>query len=329
MNATVAPAQAQQAPNVTPSTTAPLPPKGVAPFTLGTKVATEHLSYIKMLIYAPPGFGKTTLVGTAADVPQMGECLYIDCEGGELALVRSQYIKNWESLIRNRVRVNSFMEIGRIHEFLTAYVNLRAKGNEQGLIANEALVRGIDPSEIKVPTIFNTVILDTLTEAEQYNLNMLTGYDAMKPIVATDADEVEVASWPIFRKNKLMVEQLIRSFRDLPMNVLVTAHEKYSQDEVKRYHYGPSLTGQLVGAIQGKFDIVGPIRKVLDQQGKLERRLYVNTIVGEKFDAKCRRSSFTADFFPNPTMNSIMQGIGLLKPTSPPAQAETQAPKAA
>lgn len=42
----------------------------------------ERLLYLKLLIYGVSGIGKTYLAGTAQDVPEMGEVLYCDVEGG-------------------------------------------------------------------------------------------------------------------------------------------------------------------------------------------------------------------------------------------------------
>src|SRR6266576_1262441 len=56
--------------------------------------------YLKMLIFSPPGHGKTWLAGTAQDDPRTSPCLFLDFEGGTDTLVGRDVdllrIRSWD-----------------------------------------------------------------------------------------------------------------------------------------------------------------------------------------------------------------------------------------
>jgi hypothetical protein len=131
-------------------------------------------------------------------------------------------------------------------------------------------------------------------------------------LLTGSSDQIDVARFDEFRKQNMMVLVLVRALRDLPMHVILVCSQQYTQDELKRFHYGPQMTGKLAGQIQGAVDIVGYLRSgVPDETGKAPRRLFVEPV--ERFDAKNRRASFTGSHFDDPSMTSIMRAIGLTK----------------
>lgn len=310
---TPTPTVAPTTPSATPATKLSDPP----PFQMGT---TYGLSpYLKMLVYGRPGVGKTELLGTAADVPTMQDVLFVDVEKGEMTIHDNSRIKNWESLINNRIPVVSFKEVSRIHDWLVGHCRVRdafLKGDQsakQALINNEARIRGISPNDIQTPKLFRTLILDSLSEVNQYSNYELLGVDEAK-VLSGNADEIEVATWDEFRKNNQRIQMLVKAFRNLPMHILVSAHEQYKQDELKKFHYEPAVTGQLARQVQGAFDIVGYF--IAAKQGdKLERRLYVQPVAN--FDAKNRRSVFKGEYFNEGqlTLGAILRETGLMKQT--------------
>ena len=87
---------------------------------------------LKMLVYGPPGAGKTVLAASAADVPQMAPVLFVDIEGG----VRSIRDKQVDLL-----RAKSFTEIVQLLEFLRA-------GKHE----------------------YKTVVIDSITEVQKLNM---------------------------------------------------------------------------------------------------------------------------------------------------------------
>jgi hypothetical protein len=198
-----------------------------------------------------------------------------------------------------------------VQEFLKGHCIRRDKGDIEGMRQVEASLKGVHPSEIVKPREFRTVIIDSLTEIEAYCMYGLLKVDE-GTILTGASDEIDVARFDEFRKNNMMMQVLVRALRDLPMHVIFVCSQQYTQDEMKRFHYGPQMTGKLAAQIQGFVDIVGFLRAgQADGEGKAPRRLYVQPV--ERFDAKNRRASFQGAFFDDPTMLSIMKAIGLEK----------------
>ncbi len=301
---------------VTPSSSAAVKAVSPPPFQLGQGSGVSP-KWLKLLAYGKPGIGKTELLGSAADVPEMNDLLYIDCESGNLTIEDNPRISNWPSVIENRVLCTTFKQVAQVHDWLKGHITARdayLAGNtqaKQALIANEARLRSVEPDAIVEPKLFRTVIMDSLTEINAYSNYELLGIDEAK-VLSGGTDDIEVATWDEFRKNNQRIQMLVRAFRNLPMHVLVAAGEQYKQDELKKFHYEPNVTGQLARQVQGFFDIVGYY--TMGRMGeKTVRRLYVQPV--SNFDAKNRRSVFTKDFFDEPELNmkSIMKLIGLTK----------------
>lgn len=286
--------------------------------------------WLNILVYGNAGFGKTTLLASAADVPQMRDIMFLDVEGGDMVVEDNPRIKHPEFIFRNRVRVGSFRQIAAIHDWLKGHCQFRDKqdsASEKILTEAEARMRQLSPQEItEGPQRFRTVVLDSMTEANAYSIYELIGVTEAK-VLSGDADEIEVAQWDEFRKNNQKMQMLTRAFRDLPMNFLASALAQYVQDERKAFHWVPASTGQLTRQLPGFFDIVGYMY-IMQSGEKREHRLYTNpdAIQGIRYTAKNRRAAFRHDFFMDPTMSTIMEGIKLLKAETASPQAQSTNP---
>lgn len=255
--------------------------------------------YLKSLIYGNYGVGKTFLAGTALDVPAMNNVLLINAESGDLSI---DHLENLDE-----ITITNFTALGQIHEFLRQHCAARDKDDVDKLIAMEAHLKMMDIKDIKEPRRYKTVIIDSLSEVEAYCFNQLLG--------VTDStrldDEVQSAEWAEYKKNNTMILRVVRAFRDLPLHVIFTAGEKYTQDETKKFKYVPDMTGQLAKKVQGFMDMVGYY--VQGRSGDVvERRLYVMPSPTGRYDAKHRYQAFKGDHFVNPTMHSILKQVGLL-----------------
>jgi len=277
-----------------------------APFQITTH--QERDRWLKALFYARHGIGKTELAGSSVDVPEMRDVLYLDLERGGETFDDNPRIKNVDKLYR--VAVNTFTAVAHIQEFLKAYCAARDAGNVVQMRKLYALVSG---TEVENPPQFRTVIVDSLSELDAY-----CTYQVLKINIEGNeiGDDIDTAGWPEFRKNFEMMKLMVRAYRDLPMNVLFIAAESYTQDEQKKYHYSPALTGKLSTQVQGFVDIVGYLvaGQASEAEPEAPRRLYVQPIAGgPKFDAKNRKSVYRQPFFDNPNMALIMKGVGLAK----------------
>lgn len=198
-------------------TTEVLTPNSFAGLTVGK--AQIQTPNISLLIYGRSSVGKTTLAGSADAVPEMRKVLVIDAESGTLALRKTNYNVDV-------IKITSWEQIKEI------YAALYAGGHG-----------------------YNTVILDSLTEIQE--LNMAYIMHTMKD----DPDNVErdpdIPGWHEWNKSGKHIKQLIRLFRDLPINVIFTALMKEDKDNKTGVVMKlPDLPGKLAHKVAALFDIV-------------------------------------------------------------------------
>lgn len=282
-------------------------PGGVAvkapPFRIRSVSNKSH--WLKLFVYGNYGTGKTRLAGSAALVPQMRDVLMIDAEAGDLTIATQEDTADHISV----VRVSTFKELARVQEYLKAHCKLRDEGNMERLKELEKLLF-VDYDPNAPAKEFNTVIVDSLSEAETFSMYQLLGINENTRL----DEETQMAEWAEYKRNNSQILRLVRAFRDLPMNVIITSAASYTQDEFKRFVYQPSLTGKLSKQVQGFMDIVGFLVVTADGGGEDVRRMFVQP--SAKYDAKNRLSSFKGTHFDNPTMSSILQAVGLLEKSS-------------
>ena len=112
--------------------------------------------YLKLLIYGAYGVGKTTLACTSLEVPSMRDVIMVNAEAGDLSVDQS---KNLDA-----ITVKRFTTLGQINEFLKQHCRARDEGDTAFLKKSEALLKGVEESEIKKPRKYRTVFIDSLTE---------------------------------------------------------------------------------------------------------------------------------------------------------------------
>lgn len=296
------------------STTATMRPQKPPPFAI--KKVTAADTWMKMLIYGMHGCGKTTLAGSAVDVPSMGDTIMISAESGNLTLLDNDRVKNLDAL--EEIPVNDFDSVVKIYEFLTSHIqyrdlkgiakNMTREEADDKLRAQESWIKGLTPDDIVVPKKYRTVIIDSLTEVEAYCMYKLLGTHGEFSTSMLDED-TKTAEFKEYKQNNNMVNLLVRAFRDLEMHVIVLAGRAFEQDEMKKFLYSPQLTGKLRTQVQGYFDIVGYLVAGKAKDGEQPpRRLYVQP--EGRWDAKCRFSGFKSGHFDNPTLLSMMKALG-------------------
>lgn len=263
---------------------------------------TRKERYLKILIYGNYGSGKTTLAASAADVPAMNDVFMINAESGDLSIDddRAKHIST--------VTVNNFKTLGQVHTYLKAHCKARDANDTDLLRKQQANVMGIEEDEIETPSRFKTTIIDSLTEVEAYCFNQLLGITNNTRI----DEETDTAEFKEYKQNNGMMLRLVRSFRDLPMNVIFICGEQFLQDENKKMKYSPDMTGKLSKKIQGFMDMVGYLQIGRSENGGMLRRLNVAPSTSGKYDAKHRYASFKGDHFDDPTIGKILTEVGLL-----------------
>lgn len=299
---------------------------GAAPPFMITPIRQQH-RYIKCVFYGAFGSGKTTLAGTAVDVPSMRDVLFVSAESGTMSVEESTDIQHVDLI--DVVRITDFKMVAHVQEFLKAHTaardaykkeksdtaldrlkKLQARLFGPGMPyeciddeATEDVIREDGTWETARLRLYETVIIDSLTEIDQFSMYQLLN---IQTDMKLDMDNMEVAQFAEFRKNNQMMQILVRAYRDLDMNVLLVCAAQFLQDELKRMHWTPSLTGKLSGQVQGFVDIVGYLMVGKPEGDKKEapRRLYIQPI--GQFDAKTRIASYKDPFIDAPTMTKIM-----------------------
>lgn len=292
------------------ATTAPKKVKSAPPFKLRSVNSGDQ--WLNIMVYGKHGAGKTTLAASAADVDPMNGIFMINAESGDLVMDSNSRIDTPENI--QIADVSSFRQVVKMYEFLSSHCRLRdspTEANIQKMKEYQAWMTGIEVEDIDEPIMYRTVIVDSLTEIEAYCMYELLGIQGEFDIAQID-DDMKTAEFAEYKKNNNKINLLVRAFRDLPMHVIILCAETYTQDEMKKFHYAPYLTGKLSTQIQGYFDIVGYLQVgAPDESGNNPRRLIVQPV--GKWDAKNRRSSFKDPYFPDPTMGSILKSVGLLQ----------------
>lgn len=269
--------------------TATTTPSSGPSFVIGSP--QHDAQYLKLLVYGKYGCGKTTLAGTACEVPEMRDVLMLDAEAGSLSLTMPEYVDS--------IRVSDYKQVARILDYLRLHCKARDENDNDKLLELERKVR--PGQDIKEPRRYKTLIMDSLTEVEAFCMYHLLGITDRTKLDA----EVVSPEWAEYKRNYNMIQRMIRSYRDLPMHIIFTCPQQYVQDNQKRFFYTPFLTGKLSSEIQGFMDMVGYLTVETSDDGKKKRRLYVNPI--SRFDAKHRFAVFKNDWFEEPTINKIVR----------------------
>lgn len=205
------------------------PPVGKRLAGLNVVPVSEGPRHMKICLYGVPGVGKTRLAGSANDVEAMRPVLFIDLEGGTES-IRTLY----PDIEVVRVKTE-FDKGGRVKK--SAWAQLR------GLY--EELKKGQHG--------YNTIVIDNITEAYQISLQ-----DVMQKLTAENPDrDPDVPGMREWGKATAQIRRFIRSMRDLPLHVIITAHELAKEDDsgIVR-HVTPSLPGKLALEVPGFFDEV-------------------------------------------------------------------------
>lgn len=271
----------------------------------------DEFEWLNMIVYGVPGSGKTTLCASAADVDDMADVLMIDIESGRMTIKDNKRIKRKDRI--DSIRVTSYKQLAEVHKFLQAHCRLRddpSKEATEKLIKLQAKFTNIDPAKIKTPRRYRTVIIDSLSELDALCIYELLGLSTDMDLSTAMADgDMEVAQFAEYKKNNQIMQLIVRAYRDLPIHSLLTCHVAYTQDEMKRMFYSPSLTGKLRNQVQGFVDLVGYLKVGDLPEGKTEapRRMYFQPV--GKFDAKCRLANLEGSYFENPFMKDIWKAV--------------------
>ena len=294
------------------------------------KSAARRDRWLKFGVYATHGAGKTYLMGSAVEVPNMRDVLMLNAEKGDLTLYDADFSVKVEDHL-DIVDASSMTQINWIYRFLKDHCTLRDRVYDARRLkkVNAASDEDVSEATSKLadlearvyldrandlkdrtcqPREYRTLIIDSVTEAEAYCMNQLLNVTDQTSM----ADPGQAAEWTEFKQNHGMILRMMRSFRDLPMHVLFSFQRGYTQDEMNKRLFMPLMTGKLASRVQGYLDMVGYLITANPTEAKpdiVPRRLYVQPSPTGKFDAKNRFAKFKGSFFDDPTMHKILEAI--------------------
>jgi hypothetical protein len=192
---------------------------------------------LKILVYAPPGAGKTSLAKT---IPKDEKTLIISAEAGLLCLndadidVLDITQDNEGNLIPKEKRI---ARLGEAFQYLNT---------------EEAKDK------------YKWVFIDSLTEISQ---------NLMEQLYLEFPDRKD--SLVMYGENGKRMRSLIKSFRDLPhYNVVMTALDHVDKDENNMRITGVSMVGSMSDKVPAFFDLVFFLATIADQEtGEIRRKL--------------------------------------------------------
>lgn len=188
------------------------------------------------LFYGDPGSGKTTLAASCQDHPSMKDVIFANIEGGLLSVSHRGDI--------HAVDVKSTQELENL------YWDLK-RGQYESV---------------------RTVVIDSATELQTVNLEEVVN-DAMgsgKTASRRGRERTRDDIWQEdYGKSTVQLKRLFRWFKDMDMNVIVTAlaktvypkvSEGVDMSQVEPLSVQPSLTAKLSSSLNGYMDFVWFLR---------------------------------------------------------------------
>lgn len=223
---------------------------------LGATHPMQSISWLNMMIYSDPGVGKTHLVGTAQDHKLTAPLLVFDIDGGITTL-------------RNRTDVD-VVQVRSLKQLIQGYRNL---------------FNAIPSNGKKFP--YGTIAIDTFSELQALDLAHVSKEFAK----INDRLDPDIPDMRAYGKSGSHMREILRAFRDLPCNLIVTCHSEQDRDNNMRLIQKIKLTGKLRVDIPGFLDIVGFYRA--EQEGD-EITRYLQFQATETTIAKDRTGAFAA-----------------------------------
>ena len=243
-----------------------------------TFVAPSNVPKLKMVVYGPPGVGKTTLAASASLEPEMSPVLFISLEGGTLAISESL-----EGFIDPaNIQITEFDGLGELDRLLE-WLSTTDHG-------------------------FKTVVFDSISDMQEHLIDlwqrvMLPKTEEGLP----DLTKADKAQMRVFGKTTDSVRERLRKLRDLPAHViLVSGEADTSGDPNKAFQRYPALMPKLRQSVIGYVDIVARLYIKPGESGDVEStRLMLCTPTNETIAKDRSPGGKLGKLIVDPTMSKV------------------------
>jgi len=240
--------------------------------------------FMKALIYGKPGVGKTTLVSQASRIAGMAPVLFMTPDQAEADTLRKEAPQAQVAFIR---RFSQFDDIYK------AAAKLVGSGQ---------------------PIPFKTFVIDTGTEAQKLSMNDIMAQLVISGRPGGGEVNFDVPAQREWGESISQMRTLVRHFRDLPVNFIMTCHEAEAKDPRGQNWVVPDLPGKLKNQTAGMFSNVFYLaveRKVVPEgRSKIveaERRVLLTGLT-EGFQAKSRTGLFERTVY-DPKLEDLYKAI--------------------
>lgn len=179
-----------------------------------------------LILYGPPGVGKTMFAAGAQKHPAMKDVLFLNVEGGLLSIRAS----------------------GVMASDITGVSDLEALAAQFSLIHRQG-----EKTNTILDTV-RTVVIDSGTELQAQNLSGLVA-EAKKKKPERDLDDIQIGD---YGKSTASLKRLFRMYRDLPINVIITALPNFISPKGggDPTECSPQFTEKLSRSVMGYMDFV-------------------------------------------------------------------------
>lgn len=216
------------------------------------KLSDVKVPKLNVLIYGPPGHGKTYFTGTAIKATKL---LILSAESGLLSL--RKLTQDLAAKTGKPVDID-YIEVKKFGDIEAAFEELRFKNEGK----------------------YDAVAMDSLTEIQKVCMDSI--------LEESKQETARIQDWGTL--NNRMVA-MIRGFRDLDMHFIVTALASNEKDEESQsFVTRPLLQGKLQDTLAGYFDEVFYLhsKEVKDDKGQLTTKRWLQTTGSGKVQAKDR-----------------------------------------
>lgn len=187
------------------------------------KPVSQTDKFLKVLVYGDAGVGKTSLAATATQNKAMEKTLIVNVEGGMLSITGS-----------GAMATEQIKSIKDVEDIMWA-LSSKQEGFEH----------------------YNTCVIDSGTELQTLDLEEIAEAARKK----NSSREVDTVYLEDYGKSTTRLKRIFRHFRDLPMNVIVTALVKREMPPMQSQKRDPirvlpQFTAKLGDSLMGYVDAV-------------------------------------------------------------------------